>query len=474
MLKINCPGYDEKIAREKEQVRREKMVIDFLSKEGRPVVVSLNDSQGVNISLRLNRLAYPGLIVQTFEDEGVNTISHNMSSLLYNKTYQAGMFLKNNLDMGTNAQLQVRGAVAALKKAMSDFRLPRFIGNVGNLARIFYRTKKGDKDIGVADSIKNADRPLVLYSSGANDLMRMIGSNPASLKKDLNPKNGDKVNYQCVLDDVKNGADAEIISNDILWTRNKIIEWNRGLEEMRECGSNLERLDESSFIVRFVNRLFGEIGKRENDILNIEKALSIIEKAYDPNTVKTVVKGMKSNIEKIYRLNPNAVICVLGIYVPTVAKGNLLDKVAREFNKATKTMCKKMGATYIDVRKIGSKYCFSGKNFHISPEGHEAIASEVLNKLYYRFFGKGKITVPNIKPEAGVVQPSGLKGLASDLKEYRVELEDKMPRDSLYESQRAKEISSEIETEERIVKQVESDLARQSFLKKIRRKIKTR
>lgn len=471
MLKIDCTGYDEKIASEKEQVRREKMVIDFLSKEGRPVVVSLNDSQGVNISLRLNRQAYPGLIVQALEDEGANTISHNMSSLLYNKTYHVRMFLKNNISMSENARLQVRGAVAALKKAMSDFKRPRFIGNIGNLTRIFYRIKKGDKDLGVSDSIENADRPLILYSSGANDLMRIIGSNPASLKKDLNPKNGERVGYHRVLRDVKRGSCVKRVSRDISDTREEIVKWNKALGEMRYHGSALKRNDESAFIEKFVRKLYEEIGKRKYDILNIEKALSIIEKAYDPMTVKTVVKGMESNIEAIYRLNPNAVICVLGIYVPTVAEGNLLDKVAREFNTATKAMCERMGATYIDVSEIGSKYCFNGKNFHISPEGHEAVASEVLNQLYERFFGKRKVIVPDIKPEVGITQPFGVYGLETNLEYYRTNLEGKMKfKGSLYSSQRAKEISRELETEVQVARRVKNELTEpKGFQRKKRR-----
>ena len=469
MIKVDSKEYEKKIVAEKTQVLKEKRVIQYFSSnfDERPVVVSLNDSQGVNISFHLNRLAYPGIIARTFDDEYADTISVNYSSLLFNKTYHD--MLANNISLKENKRLQIRGAVLPFKKAMKDFGFPEFLGNIGRFTRIFYRYKKGDGEIRGADAIKAASHPLVLYSSGANDLMRKIGTNPASIKKDLKPALGYEIGLASIIEKIEKRAPKEEIDKAIKSAKDSLkCEENN----FRNCRSYIENLD--FWLDRYVNcaKEIESLRNKNNNgfhnqIVEAERALDIVEKAIDPNTISEVLAGVREKIRDIYRLNNKAVICVMGIYVPPVADSELFRMVATNFNEQVEKMCAELGATYIDVSEIGRKHCFKGRNFHISPDGHEAVAHEIIEKLHDRIFGGEKIKTPRLKPKKLQKEKTGLDGLREDLCVLHAHRERK-ENATMYEEKRFGEIGSEIFDERYAAKQAKRDVYGEPvFLRKV-------
>ena len=235
MLKVNSPEYLRMEKEEKRRIKRERKVLQFFSREEEPVVVSLNDQQGLCVGPKLNRLSYVGQIVRSLDDEGAKTISHNLSSNLFNKTYHVRMFLDNNITMQENERLQIHGTVEACKRALEDAGFPSFLGNVGYLSHLFYRVKKSDKYIRVADSIKDAEHPLILYSSGSSDLLRIIGTTPKKLKRDLNPKMGSSVGYLGLVEDAKSFESREKVSDGIVNVRGNIAKWEENLEEINRA-----------------------------------------------------------------------------------------------------------------------------------------------------------------------------------------------------------------------------------------------
>lgn len=65
--------------------------------------------------------------------------------------------------------------VSALEKVMSDIGLPKFLGKLVAY-RLIYTPKKGDEKINISTSLKETKEPVMIYSSGVNDLMREVGA----------------------------------------------------------------------------------------------------------------------------------------------------------------------------------------------------------------------------------------------------------------------------------------------------------
>lgn len=152
-------------------------------------IIGLNDSQGVNTTtlFRKGLLEY---LADSLKSDGLDPKVINAFSLMFNKTEHINYLLESNLSLEEIKDLQVYGMVSALEKAMQDFHMPKFVGKVGHISRILYRPKKGDDEIFFTDTLKQAKEPIVLYSCGANDLMREGWNNPFSIGKDY--KNRDK------------------------------------------------------------------------------------------------------------------------------------------------------------------------------------------------------------------------------------------------------------------------------------------
>ncbi len=152
-------------------------------------IIGLNDSQGVNTTtlFRKGCLEY---LADALKSDNVDSTVINAFSLMFNKTEHINYLLESNLSLEEIKDLQVNGMVSALEKAMQDFHMPKFLGKVGYISRILYRPKKGDDKILLTDSLKEGREPIVVYSCGANDLMREGWNNPFSIGKDY--KNRDK------------------------------------------------------------------------------------------------------------------------------------------------------------------------------------------------------------------------------------------------------------------------------------------
>lgn len=85
---------------------------------------------------------------------------------------------------------------------MSDVGLPQFLGNIGHLSKFIYPINSGDKNIFIADALKEAQDPVVIYSSGVNNLMREVGANPFNIKS-LYEKRDTLPNYNYTLEKTK-------------------------------------------------------------------------------------------------------------------------------------------------------------------------------------------------------------------------------------------------------------------------------
>lgn len=179
-----------------------KRLVDYYKDNGL-LIVGFNDSQGVNTTplfFKKGLLEY--LAAALTMDEFAPTVI-NAFSLLMNKTEHIDYFLKYNLSLEEIKWSQIYSFVSALEKVMKDVGLPQAFGKIGNVSRLIYRTRNGDDKIRLTSSLKGASEPVLIYSSGVNDLMREVGNNPFSIGKDYQARKRTP-NYNYTLEKVEN------------------------------------------------------------------------------------------------------------------------------------------------------------------------------------------------------------------------------------------------------------------------------
>lgn len=167
------------------------------------LIIGLNDSQGVNTTSTFFKKGLLEYLAAALTSEELTPEIINAFSLTMNKTEHIGYFFKNNLSLEEIKLSQIYSVVSALEKVMSDVGMPKFLGKVGNVYRLIYAPKKGDENIKISTSLRNAEEPVMIYSSGVNDLMREVGANPFGIKGDYKAKDK-KPNYYYTLGKTNN------------------------------------------------------------------------------------------------------------------------------------------------------------------------------------------------------------------------------------------------------------------------------
>lgn len=283
-------------------------LINYYRKKGL-TIIGLNDSQGVNVTSTFLKKGLLEYIASMLKSDSLDPKVINAFSLLMNKTEHIDYFLDNNLSLEEIKLSQVYSFVEAIKKVMSDIHLPEVLGNVGYVSKLVYKQNSDDKNIHIATSLREAEEPTVIYSSGVNNLMREVGNNPFAIKKD----------YQ--------------------------------------------------------NR---------NIMPNYDYT---VEKAKNPATLDTVLTGINKNFENILSINGNTDIYTLGAYEPKSFESegmNVFRDLVCEYNERLESLCKMYHITFINTEAIGKKYNQSEINFHVSAQGHNALANYILEKMYER------------------------------------------------------------------------------------------
>lgn len=147
------------------------------------LLVGLNDSQGLNINsnfLKKDLLDNLASILTTneFKPDVINAFS-----LLINKTEHINYLLKANVSIEEIKLAQLYGAVSAFEKVAHDLKVPTNLSRLANVYKLVYKVKENDKNIHITTALQNANEPTIIYSSGTNNLMREIDSDPFSIKK---------------------------------------------------------------------------------------------------------------------------------------------------------------------------------------------------------------------------------------------------------------------------------------------------
>ena len=183
-----------------EYSRIEKLINYYKEKE--LLIIGLNDSQGVNTTSTFFKKGLLEYLAASLTTKELTPTVINAFSLTMNKTEHIDYFLQNNLSLEEIKLSQIYSVVSALEKVMADMKLPKFLGQVGNLYRLIYTSKEGDEQIKITSSLSKALEIVLIYSSGVNDLMREVGANPFSIKSIYKARD-QKPNYYYTLEKTK-------------------------------------------------------------------------------------------------------------------------------------------------------------------------------------------------------------------------------------------------------------------------------
>lgn len=186
------------------------------------VIIGLNDSQGVNTTtlFRKGLLEY---IADSLKDDDMKMTVINAFSLMFNKTEHINYLLSSNPNLNEIRDLQIYGMVEALKKVFGDFHMPKCLGKIGYVSKTLYRHKESYEDIKITDTLKNAKEPIVIYSCGANDLMREGWNNPFSISKDYKKQNDA---YKYTLEKLSDPVSVKKVINKVEGNINNILSIN--------------------------------------------------------------------------------------------------------------------------------------------------------------------------------------------------------------------------------------------------------
>lgn len=177
-------------------------LINYYKEKGL-LIVGLNDSQGVNTTSTFFKKGLLEYLAVALTKEEFTPEVINAFSLTMNKTEHIDYFLNNNLSLEEIKLSQIYSVISALEKVAKDIGLPKVLGQIGNIYRLIYTPKQGDENIKITESLRQTEEPVMIYSSGVNDLMREVGANPFGIKAMYKARDK-KPNYYYTLEKTKN------------------------------------------------------------------------------------------------------------------------------------------------------------------------------------------------------------------------------------------------------------------------------
>lgn len=177
-------------------------------------IIGLNDSQGVNTTTLFYKKGLLEYLASSLSSDNLKPEVINAFSLMINKTEHIDYILRNNLSLEEIKLSQIYSVVSAFEKVMIDLKLPKFIGQVGNVYKLIYNPNYGDENIRITTVLQESVEPTLIYSSGVNNLMREIGSNPFTIKNDYKLRNK-KPNYNYALEKASNPYTLKKVLNGI-------------------------------------------------------------------------------------------------------------------------------------------------------------------------------------------------------------------------------------------------------------------
>lgn len=174
-------------------------------------IVGLNDSQGVNVSSNIFKRGILELIANALKAGELDPIIIDAFSMLMNKTEHVDYYLRHDLSVEEIKLSQNYSAIQAFSKLLKDMHLPQSLSGIASCYSFINKTGEKDKNVRVRSLLRDSFEPTIIYSSGVNNLMRELGTNPFVLPYDYKTREK-RPNYYYTEDKAK---DPSVLSKVI-------------------------------------------------------------------------------------------------------------------------------------------------------------------------------------------------------------------------------------------------------------------
>ncbi len=265
-------------------IEKEKIinVRSTFSDDEKVVIAGFNDSQGINANTtpwKKGILDY--LSSELFPDRD-DVIVINGFSLTLNKTEHLDQILRHNPTVADIKMARVYAAVSAMKKVMQDIHLPQIFGNIGKIYGLTDKVKPGDENVHVSDAIKEAKKPIIIYSCGSNDVMRIVGTNPFAIISQYK-KRDKKINYNYALEMIHDEKTIQRVINSI----------KRNFETIYGINQNAEVFTLGTPVPKVFTK--EELKEFKDFVIAYNEELQVLCKEYGTSYIDTVQVGKKYN-----------------------------------------------------------------------------------------------------------------------------------------------------------------------------------
>lgn len=137
------------------------------------LIVGLGDDRGVNFQKNLLLL-----LKETLMSDNYNIDTIDAFSMLFNKNRHIDYYLDHNIGTDQLKKIQMYGTENEIKHALGDKKFGTLVGVIGS----YLIKSANEKNLYLSDEIKNNKEPIIVYSSGINDIMYETEINPFSVK----------------------------------------------------------------------------------------------------------------------------------------------------------------------------------------------------------------------------------------------------------------------------------------------------
>ena len=199
--------------------KKEKL-INYYKNKGL-LIVGLNDSQGVNTTSLFFKGGLLDYLKEFLTSKELKPVIIDAFSLTMNKTEHIDYYLKNNISIEEIKLSQFYSIISALEKILMDIGLDIKLNGISNI----YRSKTSSKNaesIKISTSLQKVEEPVLIYSSGINNLMLEVGSNPFEIKRAYKERNK-KPSYYYALEKASNPTTIKRVVDSIEENFNTIL-----------------------------------------------------------------------------------------------------------------------------------------------------------------------------------------------------------------------------------------------------------
>ena len=252
------------------------------SSDEKIVIAGFNDSQGLNANTtpwKKGILDY--LSSELFPDRD-DVVVINGFSLTLNKTEHIDQILRHNPTIADIKMARVYAAVSAMKKVMQDIHLPQTFGNIGKIYGLTDKVKPGDENVHVSDAIKEAKKPIIIYSCGSNDVMRIVGTNPFPIMSQYK-KRETKPNFYYALEMIHDEKTIQRVINSI----------KRNFETIYGINQNAEVFTLGTPVPKVFTK--EELKEFRDFVIAYNAELQVLCKEYGTSYIDTVQVGKEYN-----------------------------------------------------------------------------------------------------------------------------------------------------------------------------------